>query len=157
MAPKGCLIQCLGREQQELTFTNLVTLPLLVLLSYLSNPHTNMARQALPSTFYRCGNSHKHYCFVLFTLPSSIETYKQDGFFSVLILYLAALLSSLVEPNTISMNSFGLSMKTITSFASSYCYFFFPIFISFHLKTLNFILLSVLPCAWNFRYNTDQK
>lgn len=57
----------------------------------------------------------------------------------MLILYLAALLRSLVEPNTISMNSFGLSMKTITSFASSYYYFFFPIFISFHLKTLNFI------------------
>lgn len=51
MAPKGCLIQCLGREQEELTFTKLVTLPLLVLLAYLGNPHTNMARQALPSTF----------------------------------------------------------------------------------------------------------
>ena len=146
MVPKGCLIQCLGREQEELTFTNLVTLPLLVLLTYLSNPHTNMARQALPSTFYRCGNSHKHCCFLLFTFSSSIGTYKQDGFFSVLILYPAALLSSLAKPNTTAMNSFGLPMKKITSFASSYYYFFFPIFISFNLKKLNFIL-SVLPCC----------
>ena len=98
--PSRCLIHCLGDEQEELTLINLVTFHLLVLLTFLNEPHTNMARWILPSTFYRCGNYCKNYFFIIYIFQCT-GTHKQDRFFSVLILYLAGLLSSLVKPNTI--------------------------------------------------------
>ena len=69
-----------------------------------------MVRQVLPSTFYRCGNYCKNCVFIIYIFQYT-RTHKQDSFFSVLILCMAGLLSSLAKPNTTSMHSLGLSMK----------------------------------------------
>lgn len=45
MVPQGCLILCLGDEQEELSVTDLVLLHRLVLLTHLMNSHQTRRRQ----------------------------------------------------------------------------------------------------------------